>query len=444
MQRRNCKQVSEPFFPTKPPHDMTTRSTINLFFVFLAGLLGLPAGLRAQEAPVSITFDPLPVQCLDDSVNCTAAVTYDFQVGVDCPFGQLQVDAFLNIFNDGSLIPVTNALSGSYPAFSLSGDYPPGQHSFEVVVDDGCGNVQSTVLPFEVTDCAVGTPLCVAGQVFEIVQVEIDQETGEPYEVQSYISYEDFLAQAVQDCTPPVSYSINVEGEAVDPDQDSILLDCEHDGTIVLELHAYDGAGNSSSCLTYFLGFTQGSYPCEGNVPPLIAGAIQTEDGEPVMDVRVTLTGDVAEDYLTQSEGAYVFNNLAQNGNYMVRPALDDAPLNGVSTLDLILISQHILGVQPLGSPYKRIAADTNGSGHITTLDIIKLRKMILGVDTGFGNVSSWRFVDASYLFPDPANPWAEAFPESISIQGLPVTSVADGDFVAIKTGDVNGDAQLQ
>jgi hypothetical protein len=52
--------------------------------------------------------------------------------------------------------------------------------------------------------------------------------------------------------------------------------------------------------------------------------------------------------------------------------------------------------------------------------------------------------VDASYLFPDPANPWAEAFPESISIQGLPVTSVADGDFVAIKTGDVNGDAQLQ
>jgi hypothetical protein len=420
---------------------MTTRRTINLFLVTLAGLLGLPVCLPAQGEPVTVTFDPLPAQCIDDTINCTAAVTYDFQVGVDCPFGQLQVDAFLNIFNDGSLIPITNALSGSYPAFSLSGEYPLGQHSFEVVVDDGCGNVQTTVLPFEVADCAVSTPLCVAGQVFEIVQVEIDEETGLPYEVQSYISYEDFLAQAVQDCTPPVSYSINVEGEAVDPEQDSILLDCEHDGTIVLELHAYDGAGNSSSCLTYFLGITQGSYPCEGNVPPLIAGAIQTEDGEPVTDVMVALTGDAAEDYLTQSDGAYVFNNLVQNGNYMVRPALNDAPLNGVSTLDLILISQHILGLQPLGSPYKRIAADTNGSGHITTLDIIKLRKLILGVDTGFGNVSSWRFVDASYLFPDPANPWAEAFPESISIQGLPVSSMVDGNFIAIKTGDVNGDA---
>ncbi|MFQ5445455.1 MAG: hypothetical protein ACE5FF_00840 [Saprospiraceae bacterium] len=32
----------------------------------------------------------------------------------------------------------------------------------------------------------------------------------------------------------------------------------------------------------------------------------------------------------------------------------------GVTTYDLVLITKHILGVQPLGSPYKIIAADAN------------------------------------------------------------------------------------
>ncbi len=116
-----------------------------------------------------------------------------------------------------------------------------------------------------------------------------------------------------------------------------------------------------------------------------------------------------------------------------------DGHLNGVSTFDLVLISKHILGIKPLDSPYKMIAADVNNSTSITTLDLIQLRKLILSIDTEFGNNTSWRFVDAGYNFPDPAKPWTEQFPEVKNINNL--QDGLTGDFVAVKIGDVNGSA---
>jgi hypothetical protein len=103
-----------------------------------------------------------------------------------------------------------------------------------------------------------------------------------------------------------------------------------------------------------------------------------------------------------------------------------------------VLISKHILGIQPLGSPYKMIAADANMSNSITTFDIVELRKLILGVYQEFPNNSSWRFVDKSFAFANPANPFTAPFPESKSVADVHANSMED-DFVAIKVGDVNG-----
>jgi hypothetical protein len=49
--------------------------------------------------------------------------------------------------------------------------------------------------------------------------------------------------------------------------------------------------------------------------------------------------------------------------------------------------------------------------------------------------------VDAAYRFPNPANPWATTFPESISMNNLPGN--ASINFIAIKIGDVNGSTAL-
>jgi hypothetical protein len=113
-----------------------------------------------------------------------------------------------------------------------------------------------------------------------------------------------------------------------------------------------------------------------------------------------------------------------------------------VSPFDLVLISKHILGVDPLATPYQMIAADVNNSGNISTLDLIQLRKLILSIDTEFSNNTSWRFVEAAYQFPVPANPWVEQFPEIINQNNLPDAGVFNADFVAVKIGDVDGSAQ--
>jgi hypothetical protein len=86
------------------------------------------------------------------------------------------------------------------------------------------------------------------------------------------------------------------------------------------------------------------------------------------------------------------------------------------------------------------IAADANKNGSITTFDIVELRKLILGIYTTLPNNTSWRFVDKSYAFPNPNNPFGTAFPENKSIMNLNA-NMLDQDFVSIKVGDVNGSA---
>ncbi|MFK7935243.1 MAG: T9SS type A sorting domain-containing protein, partial [Saprospiraceae bacterium] len=116
-------------------------------------------------------------------------------------------------------------------------------------------------------------------------------------------------------------------------------------------------------------------------------------------------------------------------------------PLNGVTTFDLVTMRKHILGVQTLDSPYKLIAADINNSRSISTFDMVELRKLILQINSDFSNNTSWRFVRADYNFPEPANPWVEAFPEVINFNNLDVDQTA-ADFIAIKIGDLNNSAQ--
>lgn len=118
-----------------------------------------------------------------------------------------------------------------------------------------------------------------------------------------------------------------------------------------------------------------------------------------------------------------------------VFPFKDNDPLCGVTTFDIVLIQRHILGTQYLDSPYKIIAADANSSGTITTSDLLVIRKVILFIDDTFPNNTSWRFVDASYSFPNLADPWEEVFPERVEVDQEDIEAA---DFVAIKIGDVN------
>jgi hypothetical protein len=156
----------------------------------------------------------------------------------------------------------------------------------------------------------------------------------------------------------------------------------------------------------------------------------------------VGLSGNTFANMTTGDDGHYIFSALDEGFDFTITPLLDVNPLNGVSTFDLVLMSKHILGTQRMDSPYKLIAADINNDKRVTAMDAIQLRRLILNIDIHFENNTSWRFIPADYVFPNPENPWQEAFPEIINVNDL-AGALSGQDFVAAKIGDIDLNAKV-
>ena len=136
-----------------------------------------------------------------------------------------------------------------------------------------------------------------------------------------------------------------------------------------------------------------------------------------------------------------VFNlNNTGTCKKILRPSLDTLPLLGVNTLDVMLVEQHITGQALLANPYRIIAADVNRDGQLNAADLDAMNNLIVGTANTFPGNKSWRFVPSSFVFPNPAQPLSNIFPEKISTV-CPAPSGLNQHFTAIKTGDVNGSA---
>ena len=427
----------------------------------------------------------------DVAKGCPAPADVVFTVNENCTPNDLTIKVFLDAFSDGtidasSLLPANNlktlfgaTITGTYPNFTISGGkYPLGDHIFEVHVIDGCGNSTVERIPFSVIDCKAPSPICINGLAIDLMPVipnaDVDGD-GDIDKGAMAIWASDFAdVDKIVDCSGPIKLAIYrsddpavaAPGFTPNPAHTSVIVTCDDfssaggnpngpGGTVLVRIYAIetpssarDTINNFDYCETYVLvqdnpgdGITVN---CDGVVPGpgRIAGTIQTETNQTVEGVTVQLSGQASRTTTTPLNGTYDFLNLQEGYDYTVTPVKDNNYLNGVSTFDLVLISKHILGVQPLGSPYKMIAADVNNSKSITTLDLIQLRKLILSVDTEFANNTSWRFVDASFTFPTPTNPWATDFPEVKNINDL-AGVINNANFVAVKVGDVSLDARV-
>jgi hypothetical protein len=142
----------------------------------------------------------------------------------------------------------------------------------------------------------------------------------------------------------------------------------------------------------------------------------------------------------TENDGEYLFNNLVMGASYNIDGEKAGEFLNGVSTLDIVMIQRHILGIELLSTPYKVVASDVDNNNRVSSSDIIALRKAILGISSKFpNNQKSWRFIDRDYVFADNFNP----FPYENGIAYSNLTGDMTGqDMIAVKIGDVNNNAK--
>ncbi len=166
---------------------------------------------------------------------------------------------------------------------------------------------------------------------------------------------------------------------------------------------------------------------------------VRTEIFQPIEAVAVRLVApaiQVDSTQLTDETGTVFFEALPDSTEFGLSCTKNSGVSNGVTTLDMILISRHILGLEPIASPYTMIAADVNRSGSITGFDIVIIRNLILGLITEFPNNTSWRFIPSDYVFPFPVNPFQYPFPNNLAAYTAPVSQPLD--FIGIKTGDLN------
>jgi len=301
-------------------------------------------------------------------------------------------------------------------------------HRVRWTVLDGCGNETSGTSFFTIEDKKKPTPY----------MLNLSSALMEDGSVELWAS--DFDAGSFDNCTTQdfllYTFSPNVPAQLLDPEEEDPWYDA--DGVASQNdynngnAEAWNGANNSSSMV-----FNQDDLIEQEEKGGLLPVPIYVWDLCGNYDLAVVSLklvdngGDAsASSTVTGANGEYVFAFNPMYNDYMITGAKNDEWLNGVTTLDLVLIQKHILGLNPLDSEFKELAADASNDGNVSAIDLIQLRKLILGIYSELPNNSSWTLLNPS-------------MGGELMVADLDV-DVLNNDFTAIKIGDVNGSAVAQ
>ena len=402
--------------------------------------------------------------------------------------GSSKLSWVIIVTRDGEVL-ASKTTSGASATMNSQEGSPGDTHSIRWRVTDGCGNTASTTTTVTFGDQTSPVPFCVAGLTTTYMQANgcVD------------IWAQEFDFGSFDNCTDvdQLDFSIVESGSApIAPgqpgfeEQSSMTLCCnDMSNFIELDIWVWDLSGNGEFCTVGILVDDNGNVCPETETDQeddmesegedmeseedemateedemdsdgsgsgdddmeeansgalaMIAGQITTETGEMVDQTVLTINSILAEypksSINSDDDGSYAFANNVLNYDYSVIAERDGDDANGVSTLDMVMITRHILGLSALDSPYKLIAADVNDNQGVSTIDLVVMKSIILGITDDFPNNSSWRFVDKDFQFFDVQNPWP--FTEQQMIFDL-TQNMMNEDFIAVKVGDVTGDAQ--
>lgn len=257
----------------------------------------------------------------------------------------------------------------------------------------------------------------------------------------------DFDHGSFDNCTPQNKLKISFSSDVKDT---SDIFQCSDipDGIemeIPVEMWVTDEAGNQDYCTVILVLQDNTGNVCPDKVGSrvVLGGRIKTEQNKSLNGASVTLwEGNVkVKEFMTSEAGSFVLDNVLIGKDYHISVDKNNDVMNGLSTLDLVLIQRHILGVSKLDSPYKVIASDVNNDGKILASDLVALRKLILGLSVQMPTgQKSWRFINSAKPFATPNNPFP--FEEKIALDNL-ATNMFNQDFYGVKIGDVNASISL-
>ena len=251
-------------------------------------------------------------------------------------------------------------------------------------------------------------------EVFSVVQ----NPTGRTWSLQEF----DFSGLADFEVTTETTFSFELLGYCLTDDNDSPVSVWDVDQIIVKSNCSSDGGcpqPTSASTST-------------------VEGRVKTFYGEDISHVAVEL-GE--EDFaITNNIGRYEINTPVIDQTYTLTSGKEDEAINGLSVLDIILVQRHILGLITFEEEGKLIAADVNFDGNVTALDLVEMRRVLLGTDTDYRNGNEWVFYSAESMSQFEG---IDVFNASREVIITPDNYQLAHDFVGIKAGDVDGSADV-
>ncbi|MEP6796032.1 MAG: T9SS type A sorting domain-containing protein [Saprospiraceae bacterium] len=317
-------------------------------------------------------------------------------------------------------------------------------HRIKWIVTDSCGEIAVCETQIELHDCS--KPFLSNQSNLYIIESDV---VGF-----AHIHLDSIIKDPKDDCTFLGGFLYSLLPEHFQPDSTIYLCDIPAWGVeLPYNIWVADG-GHDINCdgiiewserniekqQIQFVFRVNGWLDCGGGDPGPIAGEILTEDVQSIEKVIVTMSqqGQNWPPYTTMENGKFSFSTYQTGLETTLEPIRNDNYRNGVSTLDLVRIKKHLLGIESLSSAYDIIAADANNNHSISVLDLVELRKLILGIYSELPANKSWRFVPKDFIFPDPSHPWP--FPETFTF----IENGGGGkyDFIGIKIGDVNNTVQ--
>lgn len=352
--------------------------------------------------------------------NCTASEELSWSLEIDYD-------------NDGSINQVA-ALDQDSSIVTFEGHLPIGRHSIIWKVTDRCGNQSECVENVNVENAKAPTPIAFG----------ISTSLSNQGIVEVWVS--DLLSKVDHPCTEDIITSISKEDRSFEESTGSITFTCLEEGINLVKVYAAIELADGSYAHDHV--FVKVDIEDNSDICPdsnnnaqvgNVSGLVYTEDGRLVPNVSLQLYEAFTDEFknrdTSDNSGSYQLGQIPENSYYYMMPDLDTDPLNGITTLDLVRLQRHIIGLLKLDSPYKIVAADINRDNRVTASDIIDLRRAILRLSSTFDTEDAWRFVNANYNFLDNRYPLDDQL-----VKELYVTYThPEVDLLAMKVGDLDG-----
>lgn len=375
-----------------------------------------------------------------------------------------------------------------YYSENATGVYPIGTSSVRYTVTYGCGLEESHTLYITVLDDKAPQAYCYGSLAVALMPM---YASGAAYPEGGMVEIwaSDFDKDSFSPCGhEPLSFSFSS-----DPNDSFKTFTCDEIGVNQLYMWVTDSKGNQSSCYVELdVQNNNAQIPNCGTGTEAFAkfdvsGSVTMfHDKRSLSDIEVALTGydmiasveevfdtayveapvdsirqfdgtyeyimgevmrvtssykttyeDTYEMVMTQRKGTYGFEGLSQGGHYMLEANMTSEKHQVIPT-DILKLGNHLNGQDVQESPYFLLAADVDDSGTVDAKDLEILESIYAGSLSEIPSQTNWLFIDESYQFSDPLNPWNEDFRtynEMTDMQGI---TVYDVDFIAIQKGNLS------